>query len=72
MYCFVNVLLGFAIGDSALTKIVRCQLDRNAVSGDDSDKMFPHLSGDVSYDLMAVLELDSKLSSRKGLLYRTL
>jgi hypothetical protein len=60
-------LLTFAIGDSALSKIVRGQLDRNAVSGYDSDKMFPHLTGDVSYNLMAVLEFYAKLSPWKGL-----
>ena len=59
--------LGHAIGDSTLTKIVRRQLDRNAVSWNDSDKMFPHLPGDVSYDLMAIFEFDTKLSAWKGL-----
>ncbi len=33
--------------------------------------MFPHLAGDVSYDLMAVFELYTKLSARKGLYYRS-
>ena len=59
--------LTFAIGDSALSKIVRGQLDRNAVTGDNPDKMLPHLSGDVSYDLMAVLEFYTELSPWKGL-----
>lgn len=46
---------GLAIGDSSLSKIVRGQLDRYAVSGNDTDKMFPHLAGDVSYNSMSVL-----------------
>jgi hypothetical protein len=62
--------LTFAIGDSALSKIVRGQLDRNAIAGDDTDEMLPHLTGDMSYDLMAVLEFDAKLSTREGLCYR--
>ena len=56
--------LTFAVRDSALRKIVRCQLNRNAVPGYDADKMFPHLAGNVSYDLMAIFELNLELSSR--------
>lgn len=63
--------LTLAIGDSSLRKIVRGQLDRNAVSGDNSDKMFPHLAGDMSYNFMAVLEFYAKLSPWKGLNNRT-
>jgi hypothetical protein len=59
--------LSFAIGDSSLSKIIRGQLDRNAVTGDDSDEVLPHLSGNVSYYLMAVLEFYTKLSPGKGL-----
>jgi len=61
--------LWFAIGDSALRKIVRGQLDRHAVTGDDTYEVFTHFAGNVSYDLMAVFELDSKLSTREGLYY---
>jgi len=56
--------LGFAIGDSALSKIVRGQLDRNAVAWHNSDKVFPHFACNVSYDFMAVLEFNTKLSTR--------
>ncbi len=59
--------LAFAIGDSALSKIVRGQLDRHAVSWHDANVVFPHLTGDVSYNPMAVLEFDNKLSPWKGL-----
>lgn len=60
-------LLTFAVGDSALRKIVRGQLDRNAVAGYDSDKMLPHLAGNVSYNLVTILEFYTKLSPWKGL-----
>jgi len=63
--------LAFAIRDSALTKIVRSQLNRNAVTGYDTDVMLPHLACDMSYDLMAILEFDTKLSTREGLEDRT-
>jgi hypothetical protein len=63
-------LLTFAVGYPTLRKIVRCQFNRYAVAWYDSDEMLPHLTCDVSYDLMAVLEFDAKLSSRKGLNYR--
>ncbi len=33
--------------------------------------MFPHLAGDMSYDLVTVLEFDTKLSPRKGLSYNS-
>lgn len=53
--------LTLAIRNPTLRKIVRRQLYGNAVTGDDSDEMFPHLSGDVSYNFMAVLKLHPKL-----------
>lgn len=61
--------LRLAIRYSALTEIVRRQLYRNAISGYDADKVLPHLTGDVSYDLMAIFEFYTKLSPRKGLYY---
>lgn len=64
-------VLPFAIGDSALRKIVRGQLDRHAVTWYEADEVFPHLTGNMSYNLMAVLEFDSKLSPWKGLHNRT-
>ena len=61
------LILTFAIGDSALRKIVRGQLDRNAVAGDDADKMLPHLACNMSYNFMAVFKFYAKLSPWKGL-----
>lgn len=65
--CHFIKVLPFAVGDSALRKIVRGQLDRNAIPGHDADKMLPHLAGDMSYNFMAVLEFYTKLSPGKGL-----
>ncbi len=70
MYPVVKAL-GLAIGDSSLSKIIRGQLDRNAVTWHDTNVMFSHFTGDVSYNLMTVFELDTKLSTRKGLDYCT-
>jgi len=56
-----------ATADSALTEIVRSQLNRNFVTRYDANEVFPHLSSDVRYDSMSILELDTKLSTRKGL-----
>lgn len=61
-----------AIGDSALSKIVRGQLDRHAVSRYDSDKMFPHLPSDMSYDLMTIFKFDLELGAWKRLDYGAL
>ena len=60
-------LLTFAIGDSALREIVRGQFNRHAVAGDDTNEVLAHLAGYMSYDLMAILELDAKLGPRQGL-----
>ena len=62
--------LPFAVGYPTLRKIVRRQFNRHAVPWHDADEMLSHLPGDVSYDLMAVLEFYTKLSARKGLYYR--
>ena len=67
----LELALAFAIGDSALRKVVRGQLNRHAVSWHDANVVFPHLTGDVSYNLMAVFEFYTKLSPRKGLNYRS-
>ena len=61
------MILTFAVGDSALTEIVRGQLDRHAIARHNTDKMFPHLACDMSYNFVAVFKFYSKLSTRKGL-----
>ena len=64
------MILRLAIGDSSLSQIVRGQLDRNAVTRYDADKMFPHLASNMSYNLMAILEFYTELGTRQGLNYR--
>lgn len=61
MCCYVKVLTS-AVRDSALRKIVRGQLNRNAIPGHQTNEVLPHLAGDMSYNLMAVLEFHPELS----------
>lgn len=58
--------LTFAIRNPTLRKIVRRQLYGNAIPGDDTDEMLPHLAGDMSYNLMAVFKFYPELGSREG------
>ena len=63
----LNEVLPLAVRNPTLRKIVRRQLYGNAVAGHNSDKMLPHFAGDVSYNLMAVLEFYPELRTRQGL-----
>src|SRR3954449_12810848 len=54
---FIAFLL-VPIGDSTSAEVVRCELNLDAVSGQDADVVHAHLSGDVGQHLVAVLELD--------------
>jgi hypothetical protein len=63
----VAVLLALAVSDAAFRKIVRRKLHCHAVTWDYSDEMLPHLPGNMSYNLMSVFKLYSKLSPWKGL-----
>jgi hypothetical protein len=58
-----------AVRDSALTQVVRRQLNRNAVPWHEANEVLSHLTGDVSYNLMTILEFDTELSPWKGLKY---
>jgi hypothetical protein len=55
--------LVFAVSYPTLRQIVRSQFYLNAVSWHQADVVLPHAAGDMSYDLMAVFELDPKLGS---------
>ncbi len=68
-HCLIYGLSTLAVRNPTLRKIVRRQFYCNAVTGYDSDEVLPHLTGNVSYNLMAVFEFYSKLSPRKGLDY---
>jgi hypothetical protein len=56
-------VLASAIGDSALTEIVRSQLNRNAVTWHNAYEMLPHFTGDMSDYFVAILKFDAKLRS---------
>ena len=56
-----------AVGNPTLRQIVRRQFYLNAVSGHEADVMFPHPAGDMSYDLMAILEFNLKRGARQRL-----
>ena len=47
-----------AVDDAAAVEVVRAELNRDAVAGEDTDEVFAHASGDVSKRLMLVLKLD--------------
>ena len=60
-----------AVGDSALAEIVRSQLDRYRIARHYANEVFAHFASDVGYYSMAIFELNTKLSTRKGLNYST-
>ena len=60
-----------AVGYPTLRKIVRCQLNLHAVPWYEADIIFPHLPGNMSYDLMAILKFNPELCSRQCLGYHT-
>src|SRR5680860_163404 len=55
-----------AIGDAPTGEVVGRQLNLDAVAGQDSDVVHPHLPGDVSEHLVTVVELDSEHRVREG------
>src|SRR5262245_34637574 len=55
------------IGDAVPSQIVGRQLDLDLVARKDPDEMHPHLAGDVSQDLVAVVQLDPEQRVRQRL-----
>src|SRR5690348_16354582 len=47
-----------AVDDAAAVEIVRAELNRDTVAGEDADEVFAHTSGDVRKCLMLVFKLD--------------
>lgn len=45
-----------AVGDAAFIEVVRADLNGDAVAGEDSDVVHPHLAGDVGDHFMVVIE----------------
>src|SRR5271155_1947236 len=46
------------VDDAAAVEVVRAELNRDAVAGEDADEVFAHTSGDVCKGLMLVFKLD--------------
>src|ERR1700759_696021 len=56
-----------AVDDAATVEIVRAELNRDAVAGEDADEVFTHTSGDVRKGLVLVLKLDLEHRVWQGL-----
>ena len=63
----VSLELLKTIRDSATIEVVDREFDRDFVAGKNLDVMHPHLTADVSQDLVAVLKLNRKHCIRKGI-----
>jgi hypothetical protein len=57
---FTDLSLLVSIGDPTSGEVVRGEFNLDLVTGQDSDVMHPHLSGDMGQNLVAVFELDTK------------
>src|SRR3989442_4207096 len=57
-----RIVLPEAVDDPAALKVIRGQLDLDAVAGVDPDAEAPHLPGGVAQRLVAVVECDAELA----------
>ena len=64
-FIVVNLLLA-SPGDAAARQIVRRHLNRDLVTGEDSDKVHPELSGDVRQDDVAVADINPERRVGQG------
>lgn len=64
---FQNRLMSEPLDDPAFRKIVRAQFDDDAVAREKTDIVDAHLSGDMTENLMAIVELDAKCRTWKRL-----
>src|ERR1700759_1153566 len=55
-----------AVDNAAAVEVVRTELNRDAVAGEDTNEVFAHTSGDVSKGLMLVLKLNLEHRVRQG------
>ena len=63
----VLLVLLVPIGDPTTSQVVRCQLNLDAITGENTDVMHPHLSGDVGQHFVAVFEFDAEHGVRQRL-----
>lgn len=61
--------LTLSIRNTTLRKIVRRQFDADAISRNDTNKVFSHFSGHMCNDCWAIIQLDSKTSVSERLCY---
>ena len=64
-FIVVNLLLA-SPGDAAARQIVRGHLNRDLVTGEDSDKVHPELSGDMRQDDVAVADINPERRVGQG------
>jgi len=65
--CVQLLVLLVPIGDPTTSQVVRRQLNLDAITGENSDVMHPHLSGDVGQHFVAVFEFDAEHGVRQRL-----
>ena len=65
--CVQLWVLLVSIGDPTTSQVVRCQLNLDAITGENTDVMHPHLSGDVGQHFVAVFEFDAEHCVRQRL-----
>src|ERR1700754_517248 len=56
-----------AVDNAAAVEVVRTELNRDAVAGEDTNEVFAHASGDVSKGLVLVFKLDLEHRIWQGL-----
>jgi len=56
-----------AVGDAALCEVVRSQLDRDPITGQDPDIVFAHLAGNMGRHNMAIVQFHAEERVRERL-----
>lgn len=54
-------------GDTALAEVVWRQFERHLVAGQDADMVFPHFSGGIGDELVAVFQINTETGIRQHL-----
>ena len=67
LFCAANSLFLLAVRNPAAGQVVGRHFQLHAVSQQNADVIAPHLPGEVSQNLMAVIQLDLELSCRQRL-----
>ena len=59
--------LFIAVDDAAAVEVVRAELNRNTVAGEDADEVFAHAPGDMGEGLVLIFKLDLEHGIGQGL-----